>query len=52
MNLNTYTTKNEKDELMLSITKNVYTLNEQAKTTSQKTLEIKMNKPTETFSFD
>ena len=43
--------KNETENLILSITKNCQTLNEQTHTKTQETLEFKMIKPRETFHF-
>ena len=43
--------KNETEDLLLSITKNCETLIKQTHTKQQKALEIKLTKPTETFSF-
>ena len=43
--------KNEKEDLLLSITKNCQTLIDQTHRKAEKTLEFKMNKPRETFHF-
>ena len=42
----------QKGEILILIIKKTDTLTEKTKTTPQETLEFKMNKPTETFSFD
>ena len=51
MNLNIIRSKNETENLLLSITKNCETLIEQIHTKSPETLEFKMIKPKETFHF-
>ena len=43
--------KSETEDLLLSITKNCETLIKQTHTNQRKALEIKLTKPTETFSF-
>ena len=43
--------KNETEDLLLSITKNCETLNEQTHRKAEETLEFKMIKPRETFHF-
>ena len=43
--------KNETEDLLLSITKNCETLIKQTHTKSQETLEFKLTKSRETFSF-
>ena len=52
MNLNKKRPKNETEGLLLSITKNCETLIEKTHTKRQETMEIKMNKPRETFHFN
>ena len=52
MNLNMTQPKNQKEDLLLSITKNCGTLFEQTHTKPQGTLAFKMNKSTETFHFN
>ena len=52
MNLNMIRPKNQKEDLLLSITKNCETLIEQSHTKSRETLEFKMTKPRETFNFN
>ena len=44
--------ENETEDLLLSITKNCETLIEQTHTKPQETLELKLNKPRETFHFN
>ena len=51
MNLNMIRTKNEVEDLLLSITKNCETLIEQTHRKPEETLEFKMTKPTEIFHF-
>ena len=51
MNLNMIRPKNETEDLLLSITKNCETLNEQTHRKPEETLEFKMIKPKETFHF-
>ena len=48
MNLNMIQTKNEAEDLLLSITKNCETLIEQTHRKAEETLEFKINKPRET----
>ena len=52
MNLNTILPKNETQDLLLSITKNFETLNEQTHRKPEEGLEFKMTKPRETFHFN
>ena len=51
MNLNMIRTKNETEDLLLSITKNCETLTEQTHRKAEETLEFKMTKSKETFHF-
>ena len=51
MNLNMIRPKNEKENLLLSITKNCETLIEQTHRKAEETLEFKMNKSREIFHF-
>ena len=51
MNLNMIRTKNETEDLILSITKNCETLIKQTHTRLEETMEFKMIKPRETFCF-
>ena len=51
MNLNMIRPKNETEDLLLSISKNCETLIEQTHRKAEKTLEVKMVKPKETFQF-
>ena len=51
MNLNMIRTKNETEDLLISITKNCQTLIEQTHRKPEETLEFKMIKPKETFHF-
>ena len=51
MNLNMIRPKNEREDLLLSITKNCETLIEQTHRKAEETLEFKMNKSRETFHF-
>ena len=51
MNLNMIRPKNEKEDLLLSITKNCETLIEQTHRKAEETLEFKMIKPREIFHF-
>ena len=51
MNLNMITPKNEREDLLLSITKNCETLIEQTHRKAEETLEFKMVKSKETFHF-
>ena len=51
MNLNMIHPKNETENLLLLITKNCETLNEQTHRKAEETLEVKMIKPRETFHF-
>ena len=51
MNLNMIRSKNETEDLLLSITKNCETLIEQTHRKAEETLEFKMNKSEETFHF-
>ena len=51
MNLNMILAKNHSEDLLLTITKNCQLLIEQTHTKSEKTLELKMTKPRETFQF-
>ena len=51
MNLNMIRPKNEKEDLLVSITKNCETLIEQTHRKAEETLELKMIKPRETFHF-
>ena len=43
--------KKEAEDFLLSITKNCETLFKQTQTKQQETLEVKLTKPRETFSF-
>ena len=51
MNSNMITTKNKTEDLLLSITKNCETLNEQTQRKPEETLEFKMTKPRQIFHF-
>ena len=51
MNLKMVKTKNQTEDLLLSITKNCETIIKQTHTKSQETLEFKMIEPRETFHF-
>ena len=51
MNLKMIRTRNETEDLLLSITKNCETLIEQTHRKAEETLEFKMFKPRETFHF-
>ena len=51
MNLNMIRPKNQREDLLLSITKNCETLIEQTHRKAEETLEFKMNKSRETFHF-
>ena len=51
MNLNMIRPKNEKEDLLLSITRNCQTLIDQTHREAEETLEFKMNKLRETFHF-
>ena len=52
MNLNMIRSKNETEDLLLSITKNCETLIEQTHRKAEETLEFKMIEPRETFQFN
>ena len=51
MKFNKIRLENETQDLLVSITKKCERLNKQTQTKPQKTLEFKMTKPRETFSF-
>ena len=51
MNLNMIRPKNEKEDILLSITKKCQTLIDQTHRKAEETLEYKMNKPRKTFHF-
>ena len=51
MNLNMVRPKNETEDQLLSLTENCQTLFHQTHTKPQKTLELELIKPRETFSF-
>ena len=51
MNLNMIRSKNETEDLLLSITKNCETLIDQTHRKAEEALEFKMTKPKETFHF-
>ena len=52
MNLNKIRPKNERENILLSITKNCETLMKQTHTKPQETLEFEMIKPREAFHFN
>ena len=52
MNLNMIRPKNQTEDLLLSITKNCETINQQTHTKAQETLEFKTTKPREPFHFN
>ena len=52
MNLNMIQSKNETEDLLLSITKNCETVVKQTFTKADGTLKVKLTKPRETFRFN
>ena len=52
MKLDNFRTRNETEELLLSITKNCETFTKQTHSKPQETLEFRLTKPKETLSFN